>query len=64
MPVYAYDHKKEGDLMRTRTALYLDTDVLKELKKISEKTGVPVSEIMRRALAEYLKKQARKGKTL
>jgi hypothetical protein len=39
-----------------RTNLYLREDHLSKLKRLSEKTGAPVSEHVRRAIEEYLKK--------
>lgn len=36
---------------------YLKEKQLEQLKKLSEKTGAPAAEIIRRALDEYLKKQ-------
>jgi len=42
--------------MRKRTNLYLDVDHLKRLKAISERTGAPVSALIRKAIEEYLKK--------
>ena len=37
--------------------LYLKEKQIEQLKKLSEKTGAPVAEIIRRALDECLKKQ-------
>lgn len=37
--------------------LYLKEKQLEQLKKLSEKTGAPAAEMIRRALDEYLKKQ-------
>lgn len=42
--------------MKTRTNIYLDTDHLARLKKLKEKTGAAVAELVRRAIEEYLKK--------
>jgi metal-responsive CopG/Arc/MetJ family transcriptional regulator len=42
---------------REKTCLYLDKDSLKELRKLSEKTGAPVSELIRRAIKEYISKK-------
>jgi predicted DNA-binding protein len=39
-----------------RTNIWLKDDQLKKLKAVSEKTGAPVSEIIRRAIDAYLKK--------
>jgi len=44
--------------MRKRTNIYLDDEHLKKLKSLSEKTGAPVSALIRKAIAEYLKKKA------
>jgi len=32
-------------------------ELMKELKKLSEETGAPVSELVRRAIREYLEKK-------
>lgn len=40
-----------------RTALFLRADQLKNLKARSQKTGAPISELIRRAIDLYLKKQ-------
>jgi predicted DNA-binding protein len=42
-----------------RTALFLKEEQLKKLKKLSEKTGAPVAELVRRSVDEYLKKRAK-----
>ena len=45
-----------------RTVVYFDPAEIEGLKKLSAKNGAPVAELVRRAVAEYLKKQApRKG---
>jgi predicted DNA-binding protein len=43
--------------MRKRTNIYLDGDHLERLKALSEKTGAPVSALIRKAIDEYLKKK-------
>lgn len=45
-----------------RYNLYFSEDLIKELKKESERSGVPVSEIVRRASKEYLIKVSKKFK--
>jgi predicted DNA-binding protein len=42
-----------------RTALFLKDDQLQKLQKLSEKTGAPVAELVRRAIDAYLKQRAR-----
>jgi hypothetical protein len=37
-----------------RTALFLKEQQLKNLQKLSEKTGAPVAELVRRAIDAYL----------
>ena len=37
-----------------RTALFLKTEQLKKLQALSEKTGAPVAELVRRAIDAYL----------
>ncbi len=39
-----------------RTNIWLKEDHLKKLKTLSEKTGAPVSALIRKAIGEYLKK--------
>ena len=55
MPVWYYVPMK-------RTALFLKEDQLKKLQALSEKTGAPVAELIRRAIDEYLKKRAKELK--
>ena len=43
--------------MRKRTNIYLDDEHLKRLKALSEKTGAPVSALIRKAIEEYLRKK-------
>jgi predicted DNA-binding protein len=38
-----------------RTALFLKEQQLKKLEALSEKTGAPVAELIRRAIDAYLK---------
>jgi predicted DNA-binding protein len=40
-----------------RTNIYLREDHQKKLKVLSEKTGAPVSALIRKAIEEYLKKK-------
>lgn len=40
-----------------RTNIYLGDDHLKKLKVLSEKTGAPMSALIRKAIDEYLKKK-------
>ena len=37
-----------------RTALFLKDDQAKKLQKLSDKTGAPVAELVRRAIDAYL----------
>ena len=55
MPVWHYVPMK-------RTALFLKEEQIKKLQKLSEKTGAPVAELVRRALDDYLKKRAKELK--
>jgi predicted DNA-binding protein len=41
-------------MLMKRTALFLKTEQLKKLQKLSEKTGAPVAELVRRAIDAYL----------
>jgi len=55
MPVWHYMHMK-------RTALFLKEDQVKKLQKLSEKTGAPVAELVRRAIDKYLQERAKELK--
>jgi hypothetical protein len=43
--------------MMKRTALYLKTEQIKRLERLSERTGAPVAELVRRAIDYYLKRR-------
>ena len=45
---------------RVRTNFYLTTLQTERLKKLSAKTGLSVSEILRRAIDEYWEKESKK----
>jgi predicted DNA-binding protein len=45
-----------------RTALFLKDEQLKKLQRLSEKTGAPVAELIRRAVDAYLKQRAKELK--
>jgi predicted DNA-binding protein len=40
-----------------RYNFYLPQEIMKSLKELSKKTGVPMSEMLRRMIREYLKKE-------
>jgi len=42
-----------------RTALFLKEEQIKKLQKLSDKTGAPLAELIRRALDRYLKERAK-----
>jgi len=42
--------------MKKRTTVWLSEKQLARLKKVSSKTGAPMAELFRRAVAAYLKK--------
>jgi hypothetical protein len=44
-------------LLMKRTTIWLQEDHQKKLKALSEKTGAPVSALIRKAIEEYLKKK-------
>jgi Ribbon-helix-helix domain len=46
---------------KTRTIVYFDPVEREALEKLSTKTGAPIGELVRRAVAEWLKK-TKKGK--
>jgi predicted DNA-binding protein len=45
-----------------RTALFLKEAQLKKLKVLSDRTGAPVAELIRRAIDKYLKERAKELK--
>ena len=45
-----------------RTALFLKEDQLKKLQILSDKTGAPVAELIRRAIDKYLRERAKELK--
>jgi len=45
----------------TRTALFLKDEQVKKLQKLSENTGAPVAELIRRAIDAYLKQRAKEA---
>jgi hypothetical protein len=55
MPVWYYMTMK-------RTALFLREEQLKKLLTLSEKTGAPVAELIRRAIDKYLHERAKELK--
>ena len=42
-----------------RTALFLKEDQIKKLLALSDKTGAPVAELVRRAIDKYLQERAK-----
>jgi len=55
MPVWYYMTMK-------RTALFLKEEQIKKLLVLSEKTGAPVAELIRRAIDKYLLERAKELK--
>jgi hypothetical protein len=45
-----------------RTALFLKEEQIKKLQKLSDKTGAPVAELVRRAIDKYLQERAKELK--
>jgi predicted DNA-binding protein len=45
-----------------RTALFLKEDQIKKLLALSEKTGAPVAELIRRAIDKYLQERTKELK--
>ena len=45
-----------------RTALFLKTEQVNKLQVLSDKTGAPVAELIRRAIDMYLKERAKEIK--
>jgi len=52
MPVWYYVTMK-------RTALFLQEEQIKKLQRLSDKTGAPVAELIRRAIDQYLQERAK-----
>jgi predicted DNA-binding protein len=55
MPMWYY-------VLMRRTALFLKEEQLKKLLTLSEKTGAPVAELIRRAIDKYLLERAKELK--
>jgi predicted DNA-binding protein len=49
-------------MLMKRTALFLEEEQIEKLKKLSEKTGAPVAELIRRAIDRYLQERAKELK--
>jgi len=49
-------------MVMKRTALFLKEEQIKKLQKLSNKTGAPVAELVRRAVDDYLKERAKELK--
>ncbi|MFZ0739170.1 MAG: ribbon-helix-helix domain-containing protein [Candidatus Acidiferrales bacterium] len=45
-----------------RTALFLKEEQIEKLQKLSDKTGAPVAELVRRAIDKYLLERAKELK--
>jgi len=55
-----YAKLKKGEIMPRRTNIYLPEEQIKRLKDISKKKDISVSEIIRRAIDEYLRREEKK----
>jgi len=55
--MYNIHKAKRGEIMPKRTNIYLSEDQIKRLKDISKKRDISVSELIRRAIDEYLKRE-------
>jgi predicted DNA-binding protein len=49
-------------MVMRRTAIFLKEEQIKKLLKLSEKTGAPVAELVRRAIDKYLLERAKELK--
>jgi predicted DNA-binding protein len=49
-------------MVMRRTALFLKEEQIKKLLMLSEKTGAPVAELVRRAIDCYLRERAKQSK--
>jgi predicted DNA-binding protein len=45
-----------------RTALFLKAEQVKKLRALSQKTGAPVAELIRRAIDRYLQERVKETK--
>lgn len=45
-----------------RTALFLREEQIEKLEKLSDKTGAPLAELIRRAIDKYLQERAKELK--
>jgi predicted DNA-binding protein len=50
------------DVAMKRTALFLKEEQIKKLEVLSEKTGAPLAELVRRAIDKYLQERAKELK--
>ena len=48
----------EANVQKSRLNIYLNQQQKEKLDKLSDKTGAPISELIRRAIDLYLKKEA------
>ena len=53
---------EEGSAMPRRTNIYLPDEQLRRLRKLAEQKDVSVSELIRRAIEEYLKREEKRKK--
>lgn len=49
-----------GTMRKIRTVIYLEKKESQSLKRLSMRTGAKITELARRAIAEYLKRQKEK----
>jgi len=49
-------------MVMKRTALFLKAEQINKLQALSQKTGAPVAELIRRAIDMYLKERAKELK--
>jgi predicted DNA-binding protein len=49
-------------MIMRRTALFLKEEQVEKLQVLSEKTGAPVAELIRRAIDKYLQERAKELK--
>lgn len=49
-------------LTMKRTALFLKEEQIEKLQKLSDKTGAPLAELIRRAIDKYLQERAKELK--
>lgn len=56
-----YAHLLYNRRIMKRTSLFLSEKQLSQLRALAQETGLPIAELVRRALDEYIERQKAKG---